>query len=43
MPHSYPIPTALPDEVEQVVQLYRERYGVELSFDEAKKLLEGVA
>ena len=43
MPHSYPPPTALPEEVEKVRTLYRERYGVELSFDEAKRFLEGVA
>lgn len=42
MPHSYPPPTALPHEVEQVISLYRDKYGVELPFHEAKKLLEGV-
>ena len=39
MPHSYP----LPDEVEKVIALYHDKYCVELSFHEAKKLLEGVA
>ena len=43
MPHSYPPPTALPAEVESVQRLYRDRYGVTLGYDEAKKLLEGVA
>lgn len=43
MPHSYPSPTALPAEVEAVRTLYQTRYGVSLGFDEAKKLLEGVA
>jgi hypothetical protein len=43
MPQSYPPPTALPDEVEAVRELYRTRYGVALGFDEAKRLLEGVA
>ena len=43
MPHSYPPPTALPEEVEKVRTLYRDRYDVELSFHYAKKLLEGVA
>ena len=43
MPHSYPPPTALPKEVEKVRTLYRERYGVELGFDETKRFLEGAA
>jgi hypothetical protein len=39
---SYPLPVAEPPEVEKVRALYRTRYSVTLSFDEAKRLLEGV-
>ncbi len=39
----YPLPIADTPEIERVQRLYRERYSVTLSFDEAKRLLEGVA
>ncbi len=39
----YPLPVADTPEIERVQRLYRERYSVSLSFDEAKRLLEGVA
>lgn len=38
----YPLPTAEAPEVERVQALYRTRYHLELSHDEAKRLLEGV-
>lgn len=39
----YPLPTAEAPEVERVQALYCTRYGLELSFDEAKDILERVA
>lgn len=39
---NYPLPTAEHPEIARVQALYRARYYVELSFDEAKRLLEGV-
>ena len=38
----YPLPTAEAPEVERVQTLYRTRYDVELSYEEARRLLEGV-
>jgi hypothetical protein len=43
MPNSYPLPVAQRPEIERIQALYRNRYGVTLSCDEAKRLLEGVA
>jgi len=43
MSHSYPPPTSLPEEVQAVRGLYQSRYGVILTHDQAKNLLEGVA
>ncbi len=40
--YDYPLPTAESAEIERVQLLYRERHSVTLSFDEAKRLLEGV-
>jgi hypothetical protein len=42
MAYRYPLPIAAAPEVERVRALYRERYSVMLSFEEAKQLLEGV-
>lgn len=39
---SMPLPIATLPEIERVQRLYHERYGVILSFDDAKRLLEGV-
>ena len=39
----YPLPIADTAEIERVQHLYQQRYAVTLSFDEAKRLLEGVA
>jgi len=39
---NYPLPTADPPEVARIQALYRTRYQVELSYEEAKRLLEGV-
>ena len=39
---SYPRPIAQTPQIEKVRHLYRTRYGVTLSFDEAKTLLEQV-
>ena len=38
----YPLPIAETPEIEKVRTLYRMRYGVNLTFDEAKRFLEGV-
>ena len=38
----YPLPIAETPEIEKVRTLYRVRYGVNLSFDDAKRFLEGV-
>ena len=39
---NYPLPTAEAPEIERVQSLYRSQYGVILSFEEAKELLERV-
>jgi len=39
----YPLPTAEAAEVERVQSLYRTRLGLELTFDDAKDVLERVA
>lgn len=39
---NYPLPTAEAPEIERVQSLYRVQYGVVLSFEEAKELLERV-
>lgn len=44
-PHvpDYPRPTAEPPEIARVQKLYRAQHGLDLSFDEAKDILERVA
>ena len=39
---SYPLPIAETPEIEKVRTLYRVRYGVNLTFEEAKRFLEEV-
>lgn len=41
--YDYPLPTAEPDYIRRVIDLYRREYGMELGYDEAKEFLERVA
>ena len=39
---SYPLPTANDASVQKVIDLYEREYQVQLTYDEAKRFLEGV-
>ncbi len=40
--YNYPLPAAQPAEVNRVIELYRTAYRMELTYDEAKDILERV-
>ncbi len=40
--YHYPLPVAEPAEIRRVVELYRTAYRIELTYDEAKDVLERV-
>lgn len=41
--YDYPLPEAEPHEVNRVIELYRATYDMEMTYDEAKDILERVA
>lgn len=40
--NTYPLPTAHPEEIARVQAFYRDKFGVELGWKDAKDLLEAV-